>query len=325
MRTVLGLLAFTVASTCASLAGAQDASAQVEALFADGKRLANEGKYADACPKFLASYNLEHRVGTLLNLADCYEKNGQLASSWARFVEAKQLATRANQLERAEFARQHATELEPKLSSLVINVPHPSPDMVVHQDHVIVEPAVYGVSVHVDAGDHLIDASAPGKVPWSTTLHVAAEKEQQTLDVPELKDAPKTDQTVTPLTPIDNGRPVETEKKRGPSGRAVVGITVAAAGVAGIGVGIAFGAIALSKYSDSNAFCGQDGNKNDCTAPGIPLRHDAVVDGNVSTVLLGVGAACLITGVIVWVTAPSARARAAIAFDGRVVSLRGTF
>src|SRR5262245_1002113 len=50
---------------------AQDTSAVVESLFNEGKRLAAAGSYSEACPKFLASYNLEHRTGTLLNLADC--------------------------------------------------------------------------------------------------------------------------------------------------------------------------------------------------------------------------------------------------------------
>src|ERR1700688_204100 len=84
---------------------AQDNSATVEALFNEGRRLATEGKLAEACPKFLSSYKLEHRTRTLLNLADCYEKNGQLASAWARFVEVATLAERAGQSDRADYAR----------------------------------------------------------------------------------------------------------------------------------------------------------------------------------------------------------------------------
>src|ERR1700692_1403813 len=94
----------------------QDNSAAVEALFTEGKRLEGEGRFAQACPKFLASYNLEHRVGTLLNLADCYEKNGQLASAWARFVEARTLAQRAGQNEGADYAQHHPRPLNPKLA-----------------------------------------------------------------------------------------------------------------------------------------------------------------------------------------------------------------
>src|SRR5436309_1887312 len=86
-------------STSCRPAFAQDNSALVESLFEEGKKLAAAGNYTDACPKFLASYNLEHRTGTALNLADCYEKSGQLASAWARFVEVATVAERAGQIE----------------------------------------------------------------------------------------------------------------------------------------------------------------------------------------------------------------------------------
>jgi thioredoxin-like negative regulator of GroEL len=75
------------ATTVCRTGHAQDNSAAVEGLFAEGKKLAAEGKLAEACPKFLASYNLENRSGALLNLADCYEKTGQLATAWARFLD----------------------------------------------------------------------------------------------------------------------------------------------------------------------------------------------------------------------------------------------
>ena len=90
---------------------ADEKSAEVESLFADGKRLIEEGKPALACPKFLASYKLEPRIGTLLNLATCYEKNGQLASAWTRYVEAKPLTRAANQQERYDYANERAAAL----------------------------------------------------------------------------------------------------------------------------------------------------------------------------------------------------------------------
>ena len=56
------------AAPATAFAQGTDNSAAVEALFTEGKRLEGEGRFAQACPKFLASYNLEHRVGTLVNL-----------------------------------------------------------------------------------------------------------------------------------------------------------------------------------------------------------------------------------------------------------------
>src|SRR5437868_1261848 len=74
----------------ASNLGAQSAGdkATSEALFSDGRKLMADKKYGEACPKFEASLKLDPGLGAMLNLADCYEKNGQTASAWAEFREA---------------------------------------------------------------------------------------------------------------------------------------------------------------------------------------------------------------------------------------------
>jgi Tfp pilus assembly protein PilF len=79
--------------------------ATAEALFGDGRRLMAQGNYRDACPKFEASVKLDPGVGAILNLADCYEKNGQTASAWAEFREASAAARAAGSKDREDLAR----------------------------------------------------------------------------------------------------------------------------------------------------------------------------------------------------------------------------
>src|SRR5882672_4544932 len=56
-----------------------------EALFDDGRKLLADGRFAPACEKFEQSEHIDPAVGTLLYLAECYEKSGRTASAWATF------------------------------------------------------------------------------------------------------------------------------------------------------------------------------------------------------------------------------------------------
>src|SRR5436305_8717571 len=101
MKRCAGILVLSGLVAVASLARAQgDDTATALSLFEEGKKLAAGGSYAEGCPKLLASYNLVQKIGTLLNLADCYERQGKTASAWARFTEAATMAERAGQQER---------------------------------------------------------------------------------------------------------------------------------------------------------------------------------------------------------------------------------
>jgi hypothetical protein len=300
-----------VVSLCARLAHAQDNSAAVEALFRQGKELVASGRFAEACPKFLASYNLEHRVGTLLNLADCYEKNGQIASAWARFVEARALAARDNEVERVDFATSHAAALEPRRSTLTIVVPRPDPGLVVTRDGIVVDAAVLGVAVPLDGGTHTIEATAPGKVARTDSISIKPESDRQTYEVPPLADL-RAKATVPPV-----------EERSGVRPRIAVGLAIVGTGAVAVGIGAYFGATALSKNSESQKYC--YAGTNNCWGQGVSLRDDAVNDATISTVLVATGAAAFVGGLVLLVTTPSSKNATAAWFDGQTLHVGGTF
>jgi hypothetical protein len=318
----VAILALSFGGLCvARLASAQDNSAVVESLFDEGKKLAAAGKFAEACPKFLASYNLEHRTGTLLNLADCYEKNGQLASAWARFVEVTTLAQRAGQQERADYGKQHAAALQPRLSMLTIAVPHPAPALQVKRDGVAVDSAAFGVAVAVDAGDHVIEASAPGKESWKSTAHVAGDATTASIEVPALVDAPAAPGPDGAASGANGDQP------QGLSGRKIAAIVVAGAGVVSIGVGSVFGVMAIGKKNDSESSCNVGGVANACYPDGAPARHDSAVDATMATVLFAAGGALVAGGVVLWLwpSSSASEAPATVSFDLRGVRVAGSF
>src|SRR4051795_11986152 len=90
-RTLPCSLVAALALTLAAPARAGD-SAAAEALFQQAKMLTEQQRYDEACPKFAASYKLDKTLGTLLNLADCEEHIDHVASAWAHWGEAVELA-----------------------------------------------------------------------------------------------------------------------------------------------------------------------------------------------------------------------------------------
>src|SRR5882672_3749411 len=63
-------------------------------LFDDAEALLAAGNIVGACPKYAESQRLDPQLGTLLHLANCYEKEGKTASAWSGFKEAHELAAK---------------------------------------------------------------------------------------------------------------------------------------------------------------------------------------------------------------------------------------
>src|SRR5262249_5643835 len=131
-----------------SAAGGEKAAA--EALFEEGRRLVGQGAYGEACPKFADSQRLDPSPGTLLNLANCWEKLGRTASAWATYREAESAANAARRADYLAAAQRHAEALAPKLARLTVVVTKSVDGLKVKRDGVGVESAEWGVALPVD-------------------------------------------------------------------------------------------------------------------------------------------------------------------------------
>lgn len=203
VRTLsLSLISVAVAS---SLAAAQPASVQAEALFRQGKSLMGEKKYAEACAAFESSQKIEPSVATLLNLADCREKNGQLATAWGHFLDAeKQTRAGADATSKAMngTATKRGAALEAKLSKLTISVPAASQvaGLEVWRDATKLDPNTFNAALPIDGGTYKISARAAGHAEWTRSVTVKTEMDAQTIEIPRLEPA-----TAAPPPPGDNG------------------------------------------------------------------------------------------------------------------------
>jgi hypothetical protein len=287
---------------------AADDPAAAQALFDLGKKLLAERKYAQACPKFEESRRLDPAIGTLLNLADCYEHQGRLAAAWATFLEASVRAKAAGQTERAQIGRDRAQALSARVAKLVVLVPEAAnaPRLEVKRDGQLVGQAQWGVPIPLDAGEHGVVATAPGRRTWSKSLTVA-EGGTYTVSVPELEPAgtapagaaagprvlaPK---AVPPAAPPDS----DGTQSGGIGAQKVLAIVSGVIGVAGVGAGSFFGLKSLSKHAQAKDAC-----PDQCTnTADQKLWDDAVKNGNLSTVAFVVGGAGLAGGAVLWFTA----------------------
>jgi hypothetical protein len=214
-------LVVVVVALSSAPASAQSA-AQAETLFREGRALMAAHKYAEACSSFATSQRLDPAATTLLNLADCREKNGQLASAWGLFVDVgRQLRGRTDDasVQLAQIAATRATALEPRVSKLTITVAaeRQLPGLVVKRGDDAVDPAMYNQTLPIDGGTYKLVAHAPGHDDWSTTITIKIESDAQTVDVPalastrELKPAVATTTTTTTTT---SPAPVSTAPSR---------------------------------------------------------------------------------------------------------------
>ena len=158
----------------ASARGAQSQTdkAAAEALFDDGRRLLG-GPLPGACPKFAESQRLDPGVGTLLNLGDCYEKNGQAASAWAQFREAAAsgAALRTTTRRRARRstrggARAEAREADRDGARAADEVP----GLEVTRDGAPMGRAVWGTAAPLDPGGTASRRAPRAHKPWSTEV-----------------------------------------------------------------------------------------------------------------------------------------------------------
>jgi hypothetical protein len=306
--------AFVSAAILFGLPGVADAQSSgvsdkvaAQALFEDARQLVAAGKYPEACPKFADSQRLDPSPSTLLNLANCWEKLGRTATAWAVYREAESAANAARRPDYQAVAERHATSLAPALARLTIAVPGPIEGIQIKRDGVPVGSAAWGAAMPVDAGSHLIEASAPAHKDWKTTVDVPRDGAQLAVTVPALEALPVDGAGLTaPAPPAPVPPPSPPSPPEAPphaSTQSIIGLVVSGAGLVGLGISGVFALVANDKNQQSNQYCAT-GTDLCRFQQGVDLRNDAANAGSAANVAFAVGAAALVAGGVLWLTAP---------------------
>jgi hypothetical protein len=296
--------------------------AAAESLFDDGVKAMKAGHFADACPKLEESERIDPGIGTLLYLGECYEKTGRTASAWATFREAASTAQAQGETERARIAAARADRLQTGLSKLAVRIAPENAQLSslrVTRDNAPIAATLFGVAIPVDPGKYHIVASAEGYDNYEADVEVAAGSDSKTVDIPALKAAPKSPVAVGALaatspgasvttSPSDTAPPATPNATPQPapdSGMRTAAYVTGAIGVVGLGVGSYFGIRAISKNSDAESHCPKGSTCDDAEGPSLTsqAKNAAVV----SNITLGVGAAFVVAGVVLYLTSEPKR------------------
>jgi hypothetical protein len=318
-RRSLPLLALFVAAPLHALdAGAAEPRASgrnpaaAQALFEEAQRRVAAGDYEQACPKFKASYELDPGGGSLLNLADCLEKQGRTASAWSTYKDALVLAQRDGRSERVEYAGQRIQALESKLTYLTIEVPAASrvADLELEVDGTPLAAAAWGTPLPVDPGEHRVNAQAPGFEPLEQRISLGSSPgARQTLELPLLRPAARTPEPAA-ATPIDASPPAAAEALHPARNW---GWITGGVGLVALGVGSYFGVQAFSHWDDRNARC-----KGGCTPAARAAGEDASQAATLATIGVGAGVVLLGTATLLFFYAsdadPAAEAGSGLSF-----------
>ena len=289
-----GLGAASTLTAATSPGDTKPDEAAAQALFDQAKGLMARGQFAQACPRLEESQRLDPGVGTLLNLADCYEKIDRLGSAWSTFLDAASAAREAGQSERELAAQQRAAALGPRLPKIVVSVPREArvPGLVVRRDGQALGEAQFNLPVPTDPGVHVVEASAPDRRPWRDQFAVRAEATLTTATVPILVQDVATQREAAASSSLGVPR--------------TLALVAAGVGVAGLAVGTGFAIHARSDDDQANAKCPMAACPD---MAAVAQSRDAVRESQIATGAFVVAGAFVATGAVLWLTAkPPGRA-----------------
>ena len=331
MFTIIKVFAACATVVAASSTAFADNS-RAEELFKQAKKLMAEQRYADACPKFEASFDLDPGIGGELNIARCYEEWGKLGRAYRAYVDAEQQAKNAND-PRAGKIHDLVAKLEPQVPRLLLRVPKTPEfdDVRVTVDGVVLTKSDLSRPYLVDPGPKQIEYTLANGV--KQTLLIPLERggiRELTLELPrEAREAkPKETREANTSKPKDKvvkGRTASDKAKRrantedlgkenvaesAPIGstQRIAGIVTGSVGIVAIGASTALALAARNKYRSAiDSHC--QGQKDMCDAQGLSDTQAARRNANIATVVFSVGLAATIGGIVIYAIAPKGEGR----------------
>lgn len=236
--------------------------AAAEVMFEAGREAMAAGNFDLACEKFEASMKLDPAPGTLMNLGNCEERRGRVASAWERYIAAQRELPETDR--RKAFAAKKVKELEPLVPHATIVLADDAPeDTQVHREGIDLTGSL-GVRLPLDPGTHRIVAVAPGYAEQTFELELELRSSARLVVEPGEKH-PEPPEELGPTT-----TPAEEPVLWGPLTQRQWAFVAGGVGLAGILTAFTTGALAYGEMQTMNEEC--DPGTRLCSPAGIAAR-----------------------------------------------------
>ena len=273
-------------------------------LFDEGLKLEEKSQWQAALDKFRKVAAVKTTPAVRFHMGLCLENLGKLVDALNEFERAQSDAVSdpspgGQTVQKS--APKHIAELRDRIPRVTIQIPEGAKDVAITIDGSSVSAAVIGTAIPLDPGSHTVRVTATGKVPFEKTFDLVEKGPATTVDVVLVEGATTTAgaDTITPRPVGDDAKDTPTTKGgAGPWPWIIGGVGV----VAFAGAGFMY-AKRSSTISDLDATCGGDRSK--CPQSKSDVADSGKTYTTVGNVLLGVGAAALVTAVVLLIVSPS--------------------
>lgn len=313
-RRACALVLGTIVTALSTSADADSDEQRAVVLFDKGRKLARDGRCAEAVPVLLESLRYAEGVGPLLNLGNCFETLGKIASAHRYFVKAEQVAAARDDTKRREEASQRARSIEKDVSMLIIHVPAwvRTASTAVRVDGELVAKDQWEKPMPIDPGPHEVEVSSPPSPKQAESVTVPGkgartEWTATTADRSPASISPPSNALHAPVASVEPTKEPRAASPRPPasSSQQSVGLVAGGVGIVGLATSAVFGVLALNAHASVVDQCP--------TYPTCPAsnraaldteNHDASTYGTISTIGVVVGALLLAGGSVLFFTAP---------------------
>jgi hypothetical protein len=273
--------------------GSEAEIAAARQLFKEGKDLEAEDRWAEALERFEKVAAVKMTPQVRFHMALCHENLGRLVAAINGFELAGDEARRAGKgaEDVAENAPKRAAALRARVAKLEVHVTGTILQSKVLLDGEPVPKALYGTAIPVDPGAHKIELDTDGTITFRKDVTLQ-EGESQPIAI-EVRDVEKVDEPPPPPPPPPP--PADEGMGRIPA-YAAAGVGVLALGGAGVFLGLRESTLASIRENCPTDTTCDSRYRDDIEAQ----QSDGKTYTTAANVLLGVGAAGLVTAGVLW-------------------------